>query len=95
MHSVLAVLVDDKEDIDAFKDYKATAEPAAAVPETKATPAAPVKQAAAPASRSGDRIFASPLAQNAANAGGINLASVTGTGPNGRIIKADIEDALA
>ncbi len=39
----------------------------------------------------GGRIFASPLARRLAREGGIDLARVTGSGPHGRIVKADIE----
>ncbi len=73
----------------------------AAVPETApaaepapapAATSAPAPQAAtsAPANK-GDRIFASPLARRMAEQQGIDLATVSGTGPNGRIVKADIE----
>ena len=44
--------------------------------------------------RSG-RIFASPLARRIASNSGLNLDNVKGTGPHGRIIRADVEDALA
>ncbi|MFL0356588.1 2-oxo acid dehydrogenase subunit E2 [Erythrobacter sp. GH1-10] len=48
--------------------------------------------APSPASASsGDRIIASPLARRIAEQKGIDLAQVSGTGPNGRIVKADIE----
>ncbi|MEL6688422.1 MAG: pyruvate dehydrogenase complex dihydrolipoamide acetyltransferase [Pseudomonadota bacterium] len=43
--------------------------------------------------RSGERIFASPLAKRMAEQAGLDLASITGSGPNGRIVKADIEAA--
>ncbi|MCJ2181385.1 2-oxo acid dehydrogenase subunit E2, partial [Novosphingobium sp. 1949] len=46
---------------------------------------------AAPAGASGERIAASPLARRLAAGKGIDLASVTGSGPKGRIVKADIE----
>ena len=42
----------------------------------------------------GDRIFVSPLAKRMAQQAGLNLSQITGTGPNGRIVKADIEVAL-
>ena len=42
---------------------------------------------------SGDRIFASPLARRMAKQAGIELTSLTGSGPNGRIVRADIEAA--
>jgi pyruvate dehydrogenase E2 component (dihydrolipoamide acetyltransferase) len=43
----------------------------------------------------GQRIFASPLARRLAREGGIDLASLTGSGPHGRIVKRDIEAAVA
>jgi pyruvate dehydrogenase E2 component (dihydrolipoamide acetyltransferase) len=42
----------------------------------------------------GERIFASPLARRMARQAGIELATLTGSGPNGRIVRADIEAAL-
>ena len=41
----------------------------------------------------GDRIFASPLARRLAREAGIDLDDIDGTGPNGRIVKADVEKA--
>ena len=41
----------------------------------------------------GERIFASPLARRLAEQAGLDLATITGSGPNGRIVKADIEAA--
>jgi pyruvate dehydrogenase E2 component (dihydrolipoamide acetyltransferase) len=41
-----------------------------------------------------DRIFVSPLARRMARQAGVDLASLKGSGPNGRIVKADIETAL-
>ncbi|MGF1640531.1 MAG: 2-oxo acid dehydrogenase subunit E2, partial [Rhodospirillales bacterium] len=45
--------------------------------------------------RGGGRIFASPLAKRMAAKAGLDLARITGSGPHGRIVKADIEAALA
>ena len=47
----------------------------------------------APTASSGDRIKASPLAKRIAADKGVDLAELTGTGPNGRIVKADVEGA--
>jgi pyruvate dehydrogenase E2 component (dihydrolipoamide acetyltransferase) len=47
--------------------------------------------AAAPASGGGDRVKASPLARRLAEQKGIDLSALQGTGPGGRIVKADIE----
>ena len=73
---------------------KAEAPPAAQPKPEAAATAAPV--AAPPAPRpavGGERIFASPLARRIAEQKGLDLASVTGSGPHGRIVKADVEAA--
>ena len=59
-------------------------------------PAPTLSPAAAPAAAptaSGERIVASPLAKRIAEQKGIDLSTITGSGPNGRIVKADVEDA--
>jgi pyruvate dehydrogenase E2 component (dihydrolipoamide acetyltransferase) len=58
---------------------------------TKAVAAAPAP--AAPKSDSGERIFSSPLARRIAAQNGVDLKSVKGTGPHGRIVKRDVESA--
>jgi pyruvate dehydrogenase E2 component (dihydrolipoamide acetyltransferase) len=64
---------------------------AAPPPPPPPKPTAPTAQpAVAP---SGQRIFASPLAKRIAAEKGVNLASLKGSGPNGRIVKADVESA--
>jgi pyruvate dehydrogenase E2 component (dihydrolipoamide acetyltransferase) len=77
----------------------AAAAPAAAAP-AAAAPAAAAPAAAAPAApaavtHDGARIFASPLARRMAKQAGIDLAMLKGSGPNGRIVRADIESAHA
>lgn len=64
-------------------------------PTTSAPPPAPAKAAPAPMSvaASGGRIKVSPLAKKLAANDGIDLASIIGTGPNGRIVKADLAGA--
>jgi pyruvate/2-oxoglutarate dehydrogenase complex dihydrolipoamide acyltransferase (E2) component len=69
--------------------------PAAATapkPEPEVVAATPAP-AVAPAKSSGDRVKASPLAKRIAAEKGVDLTSVTGTGPNGRIVKADLDGA--
>jgi pyruvate dehydrogenase E2 component (dihydrolipoamide acetyltransferase) len=56
------------------------------------TPPAP-KQAAAPSSSSSERVKASPLARRLAQAQGIDLNTIQGSGPGGRIVRADIDSA--
>lgn len=74
--------------------------PEPAQPETTSAPAEPVVEApvSAPAevvatasSTSGDRVKASPLARKIAESKGIDLSQIKGSGPNGRIVKADLE----
>jgi len=50
-------------------------------------------QAAVVPTPSGDRLFASPLARRLAAEAGLEITAITGTGPNGRIVKADVEQA--
>ncbi|MFL6737572.1 MAG: pyruvate dehydrogenase complex dihydrolipoamide acetyltransferase [Sphingomicrobium sp.] len=57
------------------------------------TPAAPPAAAAVPKADSGDRIKASPLARRLAEAQGIDLSTLTGSGPGGRIVRADLGKA--
>ncbi|NBC88398.1 MAG: hypothetical protein GVX90_02675, partial [Alphaproteobacteria bacterium] len=63
----------------------------APAPAPAPTPSSTPAPTSAPAA-SGERIIASPLARRMAEQQGIDLAQVTGTGPNGRIVKADIEN---
>jgi pyruvate dehydrogenase E2 component (dihydrolipoamide acetyltransferase) len=66
--------------------------PAAPTPAPVETPAAPA-QPAAPAKAEGDRIKASPLARKLAQAQGIDLSGLKGSGPGGRIVRADLGTA--
>jgi pyruvate dehydrogenase E2 component (dihydrolipoamide acetyltransferase) len=67
----------------------AAAKPAPATP----APVAPVPAAKPAAAPAGGRIFASPLAKRIAAEKGLDLSRITGSGPNGRIVKADVESA--
>ena len=70
---------------------KAEAAPAKVEAPKAAAPVAPAP--AAPKSDSGERIFASPLARRIAAQNGVDLKSIKGTGPHGRIVKRDVEGA--
>ena len=61
-------------------------------PEAKKEAPAPSPAPAAPAP-SGERVVASPLAKRIAADKGIDLSTLKGSGPNGRIVKADVEGA--
>ena len=72
--------------------------PQSAAPSPSSAAAAPPEQPTArssPARGEGDRVKASPLARRIAEEKGIDLSSVQGSGPGGRIVKADIEQAPA
>jgi pyruvate dehydrogenase E2 component (dihydrolipoamide acetyltransferase) len=73
---------------------KAEAKPALA-PEAKAAPSPAPTQTAAPTLKAadGNRVFASPLARRIAGQKGLDLTSLKGSGPHGRIIKIDVENA--
>ena len=79
----------------AAPEPKADATPKSAPPPQAPveTPTAPAQPAAAPRS-DGDRIKASPLARRLAQAQNIDLSSLQGTGPGGRIVRADIDAAV-
>lgn len=107
VNAIIAVLAEDGEDpgsVDA-----APADPPAATPVAKtdpepSTPAPTVNGSApaavpasapvaAPVSTSGERIKASPLARRIAKLKGIDLSLLNGSGPHGRIVKKDVENA--
>jgi pyruvate dehydrogenase E2 component (dihydrolipoamide acetyltransferase) len=93
----IAMLLVEGESAGAAKPAAAAPVPKAEAPKpaavaTAPTPAAP-KPLAAP--KTGDRIFASPLAKRIAADAGIDLSGVQGSGPQGRIVKSDVEQAIA
>ena len=92
----IAVLLEDGESAAVIGT---SAPPAASAAAPAAAPAAAVPAAApapaAPKAASGERIFASPLARRIATQKGLDLAAVAGSGPHGRIVKADVEGATA
>jgi len=106
VNTPIAIMLEDGEsagDIDAAATATPSPAPAPA-PSAAPTPApaqapAPTAPTAAPApaptASSGGRTIASPLARRMAEQAGIDLASVSGSGPNGRIVKSDIEAAIA
>ena len=97
--AIIAVLLEEGEDKSAIGGAIGSAPAAAPAPaatpsETPApAPAAPAP--AAPVAASGGRVFASPLARRIAADKGLDLNTVKGSGPHGRIVKADVEGAVA
>lgn len=100
--TVLGTLAEDGEDVSASSDSSssAPAESASASAPAENTPAAPAaaSSVAAPAqaaTTASGRIKASPLAKKIAAANGVDLSTIAGTGPGGRITAADVENPSA
>src|ERR671937_3151925 len=93
--TTIAVIGEEGEEVPEL----AATEPEPAPKEEVATPAtaAPVAEVAAPAqgNGAGARIKASPLARRSARERGIELGSLKGTGPEGRVVAEDVERAAA
>ena len=89
----IALILADGETADTAPAAQST--PTAEKPKASAppatTPLAPAPRAAAPATTG--RTKASPLARKIAATRGVNLSSIAGTGPGGRIVKKDVENA--
>ncbi|GAB2182726.1 pyruvate dehydrogenase complex dihydrolipoamide acetyltransferase [Roseibium sp. LAB1] len=106
VNELIAVLLEDGEDASAI-DTSGGSAPAAssggdkvpAVPESSPAIEVGAKAATdpvpAPKTEGGERIFSSPLARRLAQLNGLDLKSLSGSGPHGRIVKRDIEAALA
>ncbi len=98
VNTLIAVLLDDGESADDIGTAAAPA-PVADVAAEEAPAAAPaaatVAAPAAPVSADGSRLFATPLARRIAADKGLDLSQIAGSGPHGRIIKADVEGATA
>lgn len=108
VNTPIAVLLDEGEDASAIKSGAAvnsnpapqagSANATASAPVTTASAnSAPAVSAAAPSAHAADgsRVFASPLARRMAAEKGVDLKAVQGSGPHGRIVKADVMNAKA
>jgi pyruvate dehydrogenase E2 component (dihydrolipoamide acetyltransferase) len=96
----IALLLGEGEDPSSLDEpAKKPATPVAAASAAEPLRAAEPRPVTQPApARGGNgkgRIFASPLARRMAQQAGLDLAAITGSGPQGRIVKADIEAALS
>lgn len=106
---LLCIIVENKEDVAAFKDFvpEDDAAPAAKPGEAAAPPPPPAPSAPAPppppalssplppppSVAQGGRVFASPLAKKIAQEKGIDLAALQGSGPGGRVVAQDVSVA--
>ena len=109
VNAVIGLILEEGEDAAALEGAEAAAPaaapaaPPAEAPAESAPAAAPAAPAPGgngatpptPAREPGARIFASPLARRMAKQAGLVLETIAGTGPNGRIVKVDVEAAIA
>ncbi|MCR9283025.1 MAG: pyruvate dehydrogenase complex dihydrolipoamide acetyltransferase [Rhodobacteraceae bacterium] len=107
VNELIAVLLEDGEDASSIDTSGGSATPASssggdkapAVPESSPAIEVGAKAATdpvpAPKAADGNRIFSSPLARRLAQLNGLDLKALSGSGPHGRIVKRDIEAALA
>ena len=102
VNTPIAVLLEEGESADDIGDVSAKPAPKAEATQSKAeaqseakseAPKAETKAPAAGKDDKGGRIFASPLARRIAADKGIDLSGLKGSGPKGRIVKADVENA--
>ncbi len=92
VNSAIAILLEEGDAADATV---APSAPAVVAADVMAAPAVQASAPAAPVAASGTRIFASPLARRIAADNGLDLTAITGSGPKGRIVKADLSTAVA
>jgi len=106
VNTAIAVLLEEGESADDIEAGGSSASGEAASPKSEAaekpetgdsnkpaSDATETKAPAAPTDSDGERIFASPLARRIAADKGVDLAGISGSGPHGRIVKADVESA--
>lgn len=92
--AVLAAVGESVADVDAVvAELAGGAAPAAAAPSAEAPVAVETQGMAA--GLPVERVFSSPLARKLAREAGLDVAVLTGTGPNGRIVRRDVEAAVA
>lgn len=106
VNDVIAVLLEDGESADDIGDVSGSSAPKDApkaeeksednsAKKEEQSKAAPAKSDTQKSDDKGNRIFASPLAKRIAADKGIDLSNIKGSGPRGRIVKADVENAKA
>ena len=99
VNQVIGIIAGEGEDPKSVAASGASAAPVpkAEAPAPASAPAAPAPKpngVGAPAAHAGDRVFASPLARRIAKESGVDLASIAGSGPKGRIVQADVKAAV-
>jgi len=109
VNALIAILAGEGESVEDAAKGGGAAAPASAPAEAPKAEAAPTPDnkplrdvnpggpaaAPAPVASSGERTFSSPLARRIAKDAGVDVAQISGSGPHGRVIKKDVEAAIA
>ncbi|TPI78125.1 pyruvate dehydrogenase complex dihydrolipoamide acetyltransferase [Mesorhizobium sp. B2-8-9] len=100
VNALIAILVGEGEDTAAAAKSGGGGAAPKEAPKPAAAAAAPAPAKAEPAPvanghAAGDRVFASPLARRIAKDAGVDVTALTGSGPHGRVVKVDVEAAIA
>ncbi len=104
VNAPIAILAEEGEDVSAAASEQPKQEAPSSKPSKEAeqdtaappvTDASPAPSTPAAKDTSGERIFSSPLARRLAKEAGVDLSTVKGSGPHGRIIKRDVEAAMS
>ena len=98
VNQVIALIASDGEDVSKVASGSAspssTPKASVAIPPSVSFAPAPIVSAAAAPVSSGAKLFASPLAKRMAKEAGLDLSSIVGSGPHGRIVERDVKAAL-
>jgi pyruvate dehydrogenase E2 component (dihydrolipoamide acetyltransferase) len=96
VNAPIALLLGEDEDASALEKFaEAPPRPAPVTPSPPVENVAPAPAAPRDRERGNGRIFATPLARRMAQQAGLDLAAIRGSGPQGRIVKSDIEATLS
>lgn len=91
VNTLIALLLEKGEDASALAGYVGTTVVASSNVEQTSAPTVEVVPVLQSSIASSDRVFATPLAKRIAEQKGVDLQHVEGSGPHGRVIKADVE----
>lgn len=93
VNEVIALLLEEGEDVSTLANVKTKKAPVAPAETMKTSEKKPDLKVVVPETPAGSRVFATPLARRIAEEKNLNLSSISGSGPRGRIVRADVEFA--
>ncbi len=99
VNQLIALLLEEDENADALDGYEASGSASVAQPPAQDDHNSEASDVAETKLSCGEdvdnRVFASPLARRIAGQENVDISAISGTGPYGRVIRADVEDAMA